>query len=175
MKPSSFFHSTTWNRSFLSLLLVILSLGAFAQTNELVRYDFGMFSIMFPESCQKIETESDEEQGCSGWVTPNKDFICTVCFFGFDEGFDPEQRFREEAEGLNINLDKSERFMITTGTEQVLQCALIQRSANSYLAIGLYPDLKQKKGVFLCMMCTNTEEPALLAYVMSSFRIGIED
>lgn len=130
---------------------------------------------MFPESCQKIETESDEEQGCSGWVTPNKDFICTVCFFGFDEGFDPEQRFREEAEGLNINLDKSERFMITTGTEQVLQCALIQRSANSYLAIGLYPDLKQKKGVFLCMMCTNVEEPALLAYVMSSFRIGIED
>ena len=175
MKPSSFFHSTTWNRSFLSLLLVILSLGVFAQTNELVRYDFGMFSILFPESCQKIETESDEEQGCSGWVTPNKDFICTVCFFGFDEGFDPEQRFREEAEGLNINLDKSERFMITTGTEQVLQCALIQRSANSYLAIGLYPDLKQKKGVFLCMMCTNAEKPALLAYVMSSFRIGIED
>lgn len=72
MKPSSFFHSTTWNRSFLSLLLVILSLGVFAQTNELVRYDFGMFSIMFPESCQKIETESDEEQGCSGWVTPTK-------------------------------------------------------------------------------------------------------
>lgn len=65
--------------------------------------------------------------------------------------------------------------MITTGTEQVLQCALIQRSANSYLAIGLYPDLKQKKGVFLCMMCTNAEKPALLAYVMSSFRIGLED
>lgn len=175
MKPSSFSHSATWNRSFLSLLLAILSLGASAQTDEMVRYDFGMFSINLPEDCQKIETEDDEEPGCPGWVTPNKDFICTVCFFGFDEGFDPELRFREEAEGLNIDLDKSERFMITTGTKQVLQCALIQRSATSYLAIGLYPDFKQKKGVFLCMMCLGAEDPTLLAYVMSSFRLGIED
>lgn len=29
-------------------------------------------------------------------VTPDKDFICTVCFFNFDEGFDPEKRFRKK-------------------------------------------------------------------------------
>ena len=175
MKPHLLPHPTLPNRCLLFLTFVILSLQASAQNVEMERYSLGMFSILLPENCQEIESEEARQYGCIGWVTPDKDFICTVCFFNFDEGFDPEKRFREEAEGVNVDLDNSERFLITTGTEQVLRCALTQRAANNYLAIGLYPDFKKEKGVFLCMASIGPKEPTLLANVLASFRLMPED
>lgn len=165
------------SRLFLLLLLfmALLPLGASAQIGETVRYDLGMFSIELPEESEEIDSEEARQEGCLGWVTPDKDFVCAICFFRFDEGFDPETRFREEADGLKFDLENSERFMITTGTEQVLRCALIRRSESVFQAIALYPDFVQKRGVFMCLSTVGHEEPDLLAYLLSSFRLNRAD
>lgn len=159
------------------LLAVLMSfaLNLCAQSGGTVRYDLGMFTIELPEESREIDSEEARQEGCLGWVTPGKDFVCAICFFRFDEGFNPETRFQEEADGLKFDLENSERFMITTGTEQVLRCALIRRSESVFQAIALYPDFGQKRGTFMCLSTVGHEEPDLLAYILSSFRLNQAD
>ena len=127
------------------LLAVLMSfaLNLCAPSGGTVRYDLGMFTIELPEDSREIDSEEARQEGCLGWVTPGKDFVCAICFFRFDEGFNPETRFQEEADGLKFDLESSaelpfeHNYYIKAG-ETV--CWFIQREKMSVIEERGLPD-----------------------------------
>lgn len=151
----------------LSFFLVLSLSTVLAQ--DLKQYGFGIFSINLPNNCQLVHEEINENMVCKTYNTPNNKFIYNYCIFTIDEDFDLKERLREEALGLNIDIEKVGYFFVTTGTDSPLLSTMADFDDFS-LTMGIYPCYVKEKAVFVCLIDTENKNIGNLLEMMSTFR-----
>lgn len=147
---------------------LVLSLSS-VLAQDLKKYNFGIFSINLPNNCQLMQEENNDGMVCKTYNTPNKKFLYNCCVFTIDEDFDLKERLREEALGLNIDIEKVGYFAVTTGTDSPLLSTMVEFE-NYSLTMGIYPYYEKGKAVFVCLIDIENKNVVNLVEMMSTFR-----
>lgn len=147
---------------------LVLSLST-VLAQDLKQYRFGIFSINLPNNCLLMHEENNDNMMCKTYNTPNNKFIYSYCVFTIDEDFDLKERLREEALGLNVDIEKVGYFAITTGTDSPLLSTMAEFDDFS-LTMGIYPYYEKEKAVFICLIDTENMDVGNLVKMMSTFR-----
>lgn len=154
----------------INLLLLFFALSiSDALAQELEQYNMGFFTIALPNNCQLMQEENNVGMACRTYSTLNKKFIYSYYIFTIDEEFDLKERLGEEALGMNIDIDKTGYFAITTGTDMPLLSTMAEFDDFS-LTMGIYPCYEKEYAVFICLIDAENKNVGNLVQIMSTFR-----
>ncbi len=151
------------------LFSILFLLSSHAVAQDLKKFRHRLFTIELPSNCQLENEEKSSDMICYTYYTPNKKFICNYCVFTINEEFDLKERLREEAKVMDIDLDQTGYFGITTGTDSPLLCTMGEYDKFS-LVMGIYPYFEKEKAIFICLIDAEKKDVNNLINMMSSFR-----
>ena len=161
----------------LSCLLSINVLSLRSQEVEKVEWDFGDFTIVFPEDlkCHE-EDELNKQEGKRFYRNEDGSLFCLICFFNLDEDYDQRENLREEIAHMDLDLDSLETFIITTGRDFPILCTYETFiNKEEYIRTDLYgvfPDYDHDVGLlFYLRRISKEEDLSSLVRILSSFRV----
>lgn len=165
---------------FCIVLLYLLSinvLSAKSQEVERIGWDFGNFTIVFPEYLKyHEEDEYNKQEGKSFYRNEDWSFFCLICFFVLDEDYEQRENLRKEVAYMGLDLDSLETFVITTGKDYPILCTydyFINKEEDIRTDLyGVFPDYDHDVGIlFYLRRISKEEDLSSLLKILSTFRV----
>lgn len=141
-----------------------------AISQEMVKWDFGNYTINLPADVEEQVSERDPNSNSYVYSNPEKTFFYFPAFYSIDEDFDCAEFLHTVAmDYFKLDTDKVGIMLLSTGKETPMLFSIGQ-SDTHMVFMGVYPDYDLNEVCIVAFAIAN-EEDISPTYYGSTFRI----